>query len=143
MPEERKTVNVVAAVIQKDDRILASQRGYGEFRDWWEFPGGKIEQGETPQEALKREIREELRMRICVQDLLGTIEYDYPAFHLSMQCFRAEIEEGTPVLTEHEAVRWLREDELDQVRWLPADETIIDTIRKKMRKIDAGLGKDI
>ncbi|MBR3310655.1 MAG: (deoxy)nucleoside triphosphate pyrophosphohydrolase [Solobacterium sp.] len=143
MPEERKTVNVVAAIIQKDDRILATQRGYGEFRDWWEFPGGKIENGETPQEALKREIREELRMRICVKDLLGTIEYDYPAFHLSMQCFRAEIEEGTPVLTEHEAVRWLREDELDQVRWLPADETIIDTIRKKMRKIDAGLGKDI
>ncbi len=143
MPEERKTVNVVAAVIQKDGRILATQRGYGEFRDWWEFPGGKIENGETPQEALKREIREELRMQIRVEDLLGTIEYDYPDFHLSMQCFRAEIEEGTPVLTEHEAIRWLKEDELDQVRWLPADETIIDTIRKIMRKNDAGLGKDI
>lgn len=143
MPEERKTVNVVAAVIQKDDRILATQRGYGEFRDWWEFPGGKIENGETPQEALKREIREELRMQIRTKDLLGTIEYDYPDFHLSMQCFRAEIEEGTPVLTEHEAIRWLKEDELDQVRWLPADETIIDTIRKIMRKNDAGLGKDI
>ena len=143
MPEERKTVNVVAAVIQKDDRILATQRGYGEFRDWWEFPGGKIENGETPQEALKREIREELRMQIRVEDLLGTIEYDYPDFHLSMQCFRAEIGEGTPVLTEHEAIRWLKEDELDQVRWLPADETIIDTIRKIMRKNDAGLGKDL
>lgn len=134
MPEERKKLNVVAAVIQKDDRILATQRGYGEFRDWWEFPGGKIEQGETPQEALKREILEELRMRICVNDLLGTIEYDYPDFHLSMQCFRAEIEKGTPVLTEHEAARWLRKDELDQVRWLPADETIIDTIRQKMNE---------
>lgn len=143
MSEKRKTVNVVAAVIQKDDRILATQRGYGEFRDWWEFPGGKIEQGETPEEALKREILEELRMQVRVEDLLGTIEYDYPDFHLSMQCFRAEIEEGAPVLTEHEAVRWLRKDELDQVRWLPADETIIDTIRKIMRKNDAGLGKDI
>ena len=125
-----KTVNVVAAVIRDGDRIFATQRGYGEFKDGWEFPGGKVEAGETPQEALKREIEEELKTAIEVGDYLTTIEYDYPNFHLSMKCYWARIVEGKPVLLEHEAARWLTRDTLDTVAWLPADSTILEDIKK-------------
>ena len=127
-----KTVHVVAAVIRDGDRIFATQRGYGEQKDGWEFPGGKIEAGETPQQALVREIREELDTGITVGDYLTTIEYDYPAFHLSMQCFWATICDGEPVLKEHEAAKWLRTEELDSVAWLPADLTIIPLVKKKL-----------
>ena len=112
-----KTVLAVAAVIRDGDRIFATQRGYGEQKDGWEFPGGKIEAGETPQQALVREIREELDTGITVGDSLTTIEYDYPAFHLSMRCYWA---------------RWLRADELDSVAWLPADLTIIPLVKEKL-----------
>lgn len=124
-----KTVNVAAAVICEHGRVFATQRGYGENKDGWEFPGGKIEPGETPQQALVREIGEELDTRIAVGELLTVIEYDYPAFHLRMQCFRCRIVEGTPVLKEHEAARWLGPEDLDSVDWLPADRTILPLIR--------------
>ena len=132
-----KTIRVVAAVIQSKDVkgrpvVLATQRGYGEYKDGWEFPGGKIEAGETPQEALIREIKEELKITISVGDLIDTIEYDYPEFHLSMDCFLCEISDGKPVLTEHEAARWLTKEELNTVDWLPADVTLIDQIAKLM-----------
>ncbi len=112
--------------------IFATQRGYGEFKDGWEFPGGKIEEGETPQQALAREIREELATEIQVGELIDTIEYDYPTFHLSMDCFWAEIVSGDLVLKEHEAARWLRKAELCEVDWLPADITLIDLIEQEM-----------
>ena len=128
-----KTVHVVAAVIREGDRIFATQRGYGEQKDGWEFPGGKIEAGETPQQALMREIREELDTGITVGDRLTTIEYDYPSFHLSMQCFWAEICDGEPVLKEHEAAKWLRVEELDEVDWLPADLTVIPLIKEMLK----------
>lgn len=132
-----KTVRVVAAIMKAENEkgepiIFATQRGYGEFKDGWEFPGGKIEEGETPQEALKREIREELETEITVGELLETIEYDYPAFHLSMDCFWAEILSGDLILKEHEAARWLTKEELDSVEWLPADISLIKKIRSKM-----------
>lgn len=127
--ENRKTIKVVAAVIRDGDRIFVTQRGYGEFKGGWEFPGGKIEEGETPQEALVREIKEELEIEIQVGELIDTIEYDYPAFHLSMDCFFAEIISGDVILKEHEAAKWLAKDELDSVEWLPADISIIDHIR--------------
>lgn len=132
-----KTVRVVAAIIKAENEkgeptIFATQRGYGEFKDGWEFPGGKIEEGETPKEALKREIREELETEIAVGELLDTIEYDYPAFHLSMDCFWAEIVSGNLILKEHEAARWLSKEELDSVEWLPADISLIEKIRSKM-----------
>lgn len=132
-----KTIRVVAAVIKavKEDgrtMIFATQRGYGEFKGGWEFPGGKIEPGETPQQALCREIMEELDTKIQVGDLIDTIEYDYPAFHLSMDCFWCEVVSGNLVLKEHEAARWLTSDELDNVEWLPADVTLIDKIRTGM-----------
>ena len=127
-----KTVNVVAAIIRDGNKIFATQRGYGEYKDRWEFPGGKIEQGETPQQALVREIKEELDTEIDVGDLLTTIEYDYPQFHLSMQCFWCRIVEGTPVLKEHEAARWLDLEHIDSVDWLPADQSIIVLIKEKM-----------
>ena len=125
-----KTVKVVAAVITASNEngekmIFATQRGYGEFKDGWEFPGGKVEPGETPQAALKREIMEELETEIEVGDLIETIEYDYPTFHLSMDCFWAEIVKGDLVLREHEAARWLSEEQLDEVEWLPADYHLI------------------
>lgn len=126
--DEMKTVNVVAALIRGGNKLFATQRGYGEYKDGWEFPGGKIEPGETPQQALAREIKEELDTEIVVGDLLTTIEYDYPTFHLSMQCFWCRIVEGTPVLKEHEAARWLDVDSMDSVDWLPADLTIIGLI---------------
>lgn len=132
-----KTVRVVAAVIKADNPngeliIFATQRGYGEFKGGWEFPGGKIEDGETPREALKREIMEELDTEIAVGEWIDTIEYDYPDFHLSMDCFWCDIIKGDLVLKEHEDARWLTRDELDLVEWLPADITLIEKIRKAM-----------
>ena len=132
-----KTVRVVAAVIKAKNEngepiIFATQRGYGEFKGGWEFPGGKIEAGETPQEALKREIMEELDTEISVGELIETIEYDYPTFHLSMDCFWCEIVNGNLVLKEHEDARWLTKEQLDDVEWLPADITLIEKIRKAM-----------
>lgn len=123
-----KTINVVAAVIMKEGRVFATQRGYGEFKDGWEFPGGKVEAGESPEEALRREIREELEVEVNVGDLIDTIEYDYPAFHLSMKCYACTIAGGSPHLLEHEAARWLYADQLDSVAWLPADITLIPKI---------------
>ena len=127
-----KTIHVVAAVIVDHGRVFATQRGYGDWKDYWEFPGGKIELGETPEEALCREIREELDTGIAVKEKITTIEYDYPEFHLSMDCFLAEVTEGSLVLKEHEAARWLRNDELDTVRWLPADQTIIELLKQRL-----------
>ena len=129
-----KTIRVVAAVIKAVNEsgepiIFATQRGYGEFKGGWEFPGGKIEEGETPQEALKREIMEELETEITVGELIDTIEYDYPIFHLSMDCFWAEIVSGDLVLKEHKAAKWLTKEELDSMDWLPADITLIDKIK--------------
>ena len=124
-----KTIRVVAAIIRDKDKIFATQRGYGEFKDGWEFPGGKIEEGETPQDALKREIMEELDTEITVGELIDTIEYDYPTFHLSMDCFWAEVITGHLVLKEAEAAKWLTKEHLDSVDWLPADVTLIDKIR--------------
>lgn len=132
-----KTIRVVAAVIKAVNEygepiIFATQRGYGEFKGGWEFPGGKIEVGETSQEALKREIMEELDIEISVGELIDTIEYDYPEFHLSMDCFWCEIVNGNLVLKEHEDARWLTKEQLDNVEWLPADITLIEKIRKAM-----------
>lgn len=121
-----KTIEVVAAVIfDERGRIFATQRGYGEWKDWWEFPGGKIEPGETPQQALRREIREELDAVIEVGELLRTIDYDYPTFHLTMHCFKCRLANGHLTLLEHEAAKWLKPSDLQSVRWLPADEEII------------------
>ena len=127
-----KHIEVVAAIIQKDDHIFATQRGYGEWKDWWEFPGGKMEVGETPEEALKREIREELSAEISVGELLCTVEYDYPAFHLTMHCFLCTLVGEALHLNEHEAARWLTKEELDSVKWLPADEIVVKDVRRKM-----------
>ena len=124
-----KTIEVVAAVIfDAQGRIFATQRGYGEWKDWWEFPGGKIEPGETPQQALRREIREELDADIEVGELLRTIDYDYPTFHLTMHCFKCRLANGHLTLLEHEAAKWLTPSELQSVRWLPADEEIIQDL---------------
>ena len=134
-----KTVKVVAAVItacnENGEKIIfATQRGYGEFKDGWEFPGGKVELGETPQEALKREIMEELETEIKVGDLIETIEYDYPTFHLSMDCFWAEIVKGDLVLREHEAANWLTKEQLGSVDWLPADLGLVEKVRVGMHE---------
>ena len=127
-----KTVRVAAAVIRNGGRIFATQRGYGEFKDGWEFPGGKIEPGETPQEALAREIREELDADITVGQLIETVEYDYPEFHLSMDCFWCGLNSQELVLREHENARWLTADDLYSVDWLPADIGIIGKIKKTL-----------
>ena len=123
-----KTIEVVAAVIIKDDEVFATQRGYGEFKGWWEFPGGKIERGECPQEALIREIREELDAEISVGDLLETVEWDYPNFHLTMHCFVCSLTSESMHLNEHEAAAWLTKETLHAVKWLPADEGILAKI---------------
>ena len=125
-----KTINVVAAVIKMDNKIFATQRGYGEFKGGWEFPGGKIELGETPQEALVREIKEELGATIKVGNLIDTVEYDYPNFHLNMQVFWGEVISGKLVLKEHQAARWLSVHEIDSVNWLPADLELVEKIKK-------------
>ena len=124
-----KRIKVVAAVIRDGDKIFATARGYGEYRGWWEFPGGKVETGETPQEALAREIREELTAEIEVGDFISTVEYDYPAFHLSMDCFWARVKTGELVLKEAEAAKWLTFDNIDSVKWLPADRILISDIK--------------
>lgn len=127
-----KTVRVVAAVIRKDNKIFATQRGYGEFKDGWEFPGGKIEEGETPEQALAREIKEELDTEIQVGKLIDTIEYDYPKFHLSMDCFWCEIMQGGLELKEHEAARWLSKEDLYSVDWLPADVGVVERVKEEL-----------
>ena len=126
-----KTINVVAAIIIKDNKVFATQRGYGDFKDGWEFPGGKVEEGESPEEALVREIKEELDADIRVGRLLDTVEYDYPDFHLSMKCFMCELISEEVILKEHEAARWLTRAELGTVDWLPADLSLIEKIKKE------------
>lgn len=123
-----KTIKVAAAIIIHENKVFATQRGYGEFRHGWEFPGGKIEAGETPQQALIREIREELDTEIEVGELVDTVEYDYPAFHLSMDCFLCRIKSGDLALKEHEAARWLTEETINSVDWLPADQGLIQKL---------------
>lgn len=128
-----KTVEVVAAVIRDQNRIFATQRGYGDQKGGWEFPGGKMEKGETPQEALIREIKEELDTEIEVGELIETVEYDYPKFHLKMHCFFCSVKQGNLVLKEHEAAKWLTLETLDSVDWLPADLSLIEKIRKSLK----------
>jgi 8-oxo-dGTP diphosphatase len=130
--EYMKMIRVVAAVIREGDRIFATARGYGDYKGGWEFPGGKIETGETPQEALVREIEEELDTKIVVGELIDTIEYDYPAFHLSMDCFWCTIRDGSLTLKEAEAAKWLTADNIDSVNWLPADRGLIEKIRSAL-----------
>ena len=127
-----KTIEVVAAIIKKGDQIFATQRGYGDWKDWWEFPGGKMEPGETPEEALKREIREELDAEISVDKFLETIDYDYPQFHLTMHCFLCSLVGEALHLNEHEAARWLSAQNLNTVEWLPADLTLIANLQKEL-----------
>ena len=127
--EERKHIKVVAAVICDDNRIFATHRGYGEWKDWWEFPGGKMEPGETPEAALQREIHEELATDISVESLLTTVSYDYPNFHLTMLCYLCKVKSGKLTLLEHEAAKWLTRDELNSVKWLPADEEVVEKIK--------------
>ena len=122
-----KQIEVVAAIIHDaEGRIFATQRGYGDYKDWWEFPGGKMEQGETPEEALKREIWEELETRIVVERFVATVEWDYPQFHLTMHCYLCHVESGHLELKEHETAKWLNKDELESVNWLPADRMVIN-----------------
>lgn len=130
-----KQIKVVAAIIHDDEgRIFATQRGYGDFKDWWEFPGGKMEAGETPEEALKREIREELSTEICVDEFLCTVEYDYPMFHLTMHCYLCSLLTDALHLNEHEAARWLTHEELDSVKWLPADKVVVEELSLDTKK---------
>ena len=124
-----KQIEVVAAIIHDEmERIFATQRGYGDFKDGWEFPGGKMEQGETPEDALRREIWEELETKIVVERLIQTVEYDYPNFHLTMHCYWCHIECGVLTLKEHEAARWLTKEQLGSVDWLPADRVVVETL---------------
>ena len=128
--EHRKQIEVVAAIIHDGQgRIFATQRGYGEWKDWWEFPGGKMETGETPEEALRREIWEELETRIVVEQLVETVEWDYPQFHLTMHCYFCHVESGHLQLKEHEAAKWLAADELESVNWLPADRDLVRKLK--------------
>ena len=126
-----KTIEVVAGVIRDGEKFFATQRGYGEFKDGWEFPGGKLEPGETPEEALVRELKEELAMAILVKDFICTVEYDYPKFHLTMHCFYCEIQRGTPQLLEHENAKWLSLAELNSVNFLPADVEVVKKIKRE------------
>ena len=128
-----KTIEVVAAIIIKDGQVFATQRGYGEFQGWWEFPGGKMEAGESPQEALKREINEELDADIQVNELLETVEWDYPNFHLTMRCFICSLLSESIHLNEHEAATWLTHEPLRSVKWLPADEILLDKIAEYLK----------
>ena len=128
-----KTINVVAAIIEKDGRIFATQRGYGAYKDWWEFPGGKIEAGETPEEALVREIREELRAEIKIGELFYTVEYDYPEFHMIMQCYLCELISEDIELVEHEAASWLGREDIGSVRWLPSDIEIVERLKNILK----------
>ena len=128
--EERKNIEVVAAIICKEDQIFATQRGYGEWKDWWEFPGGKMEAGETPEEALVREIREELSTEISVDEFLCTVEYDYPQFHLTMHCYICSLLTESLHLNEHEAARWLKKEEMESVKWLSADVKVIERLKE-------------
>ena len=127
---DRRTIHVVAAVIVQDGKVFATQRGNGNYKDWWEFPGGKIEAEETPKQALIREIREELAAEITVDKYLTTVEYDYPEFHLSMACYWCSVKEGHLTLLEHEAARWLPINNLRQVNWLPADVLVVEEIER-------------
>lgn len=128
-----KTIEVVAAIIIKDGEVFATQRGYGEFQGWWEFPGGKMEAGESPQAALKREIREELYADVLVKELLETVEWDYPNFHLTMHCFICNLLSESLHLNEHEAATWLNLENLRSVKWLPADEILLDKIAEYLK----------
>jgi 8-oxo-dGTP diphosphatase len=123
-----KQIEVVAAVIRKGDKLFATQRGYGEWKDWWEFPGGKMEAGETPEEALVREIHEELSAEISVDRFICTVDHDYPQFHLTMHCYWCSLKDEAMHLNEHEAARWLSKDELGSVKWLPADVKVIEAL---------------
>ena len=134
MENQKKNIHVVAAIIRRDDEVFATQRGYGNYKDWWEFPGGKIEAGETPKQALAREILEELAADISVEDFLTTVECDYPECHLSMACYWCSVKEGHLTLLEHEAARWLPLENLRQVNWLPADVLVIEEIEKTIKK---------
>lgn len=129
-----KTINVVAAIIIKGNKIFATQRGYGEFKDGWEFPGGKVEQGEAPENAIVREIKEELDTVIEVKEYFDTVEYDYPNFHLSMKCYICTVVSGKLELLEHEAAKWLDKDSLDSVAWLPADLGLVDKLKDYLSK---------
>ena len=135
MGNDRKKVRVAAAVIRKGELVFATQRGYGAYKDWWEFPGGKIEEGETPEEALIREIREELDADITVDEYITTVEYDYPDFHLSMSCYRCSLKNEHMTLLEHEAAKWMRADNLRQVNWLPADIVIVNILEAENRTL--------
>ena len=134
MDTSRKTINVVAALIRDGKRVFATARGYGNYKGWWEFPGGKVEPGESPEDALVREIREELDSEISVDEYISTIEYDYPEFHLSMRCYWCSLISGNLVLKEAEDAKWLDVDTIDSVKWLPADITLIDEIKKRISK---------
>lgn len=125
-----KQIEVVAAIIRKDDKIFATQRGYGDWKDWWEFPGGKMEPGETPEEALRREIQEELSTEILVDKFLCTVEYDYPKFHLTMHCYWCSLVSEGLHLNEHEAAKWLSIEQIDSVKWLPADIEVVKKIKE-------------
>ena len=129
-----KKIEVVAAIIRKGDKLFATQRGYGEWKDWWEWPGGKVEAGESPEQALAREIREELDTEIRVDKYLTTIDWDYPKFHLTMHCYLCSLLTEALHLNEHEAARWLGADELGSVRWLPADEGLLPLLKNELKK---------
>ena len=133
---ELKTIEVVAAIIQDGERYFATQRGYGDYKDWWEFPGGKVEAGETPEEALVREIQEELDTTIKVERFLTTVDWDYPKFHLTMHCFMSSLRNDALHLNEHEAARWLDKDDIHSVNWLPADEVLLPMIVEELESTE-------